>query len=348
MAFLLLFLVCVRGEEVQRSIARDPSLPLEWVRGVKRIKELTTLSANSDAKFNDPPGAFQMDNYEYEIVEMIASSHASFIFKVRRLDEAARYVLKILVAEPSTVDRRCPSPIPALDRDNFFKECILLKYIGEIGIGPTTIGWGQTADISAVSSELNELNQGNGFNFLLMDRVGPSVGEYLKHSGASLVRDVLYIGFHSVGLLHRLHSNGIIHNDIHRGNIVFKSFEKNVADMDPKTDQLALIDMGQAEFFGYEEECTVALQLHDKSLVPEMLSPWQINGEPANRRDDLFRLGEMVLSYLASSPESFREFMKYDELKVREQRFLFGQQKDTSHDKSVLSSWAGGRSHLRT
>ena len=87
----------------------------------------------------------------------------------------------------------------------------------------------------------------------------------LLNAGALLVR--------TIGHLHNV--AGIIHGDIHAGNICFL-----------KTGQVVLIDFGKAGFVEEEEH---AASRPDLKYVHPAQSPWQMAGFRSARRDDIFK-----------------------------------------------------------
>ena len=106
-----------------------------------------------------------------------------------------------------------------------------------------------------------------------------------------------------MSILNRVHSVGIIHGDVHKGNFVF-------------TDSLStvkLIDFGRStewlDFTTGEHMTISAAYVKEKndradfknsrmSLNVAYLSPFEIQGIPRSRRDDMFRLAEMLIALL--------------------------------------------------
>jgi serine/threonine protein kinase len=108
---------------------------------------------------------------------------------------------------------------------------------------------------------------------------------------------VLYalgLGLKSVELIERLHSAGVIHNDFHAGNIAFKRLDKLLSDYDSLVDELILIDFGSSEFIAINHQCKSKDVGVDTLLDARLLSPWQLAGKRAGRRDDVYRVLEMI------------------------------------------------------
>lgn len=80
-------------------------------------------------------------------------------------------------------------------------------------------------------------DHGADIGFMVQQEVGPTIDRYVRFLergiGASLereleyIRSILMIGRKSFYMLHRLHSFGVLHGDIHASNIAFA---------DPNTD----------------------------------------------------------------------------------------------------------------
>ncbi len=133
----------------------------------------------------------------------------------------------------------------------------------------------------------------HGVRFMIMERVGASLGKLTENRVQQLfrldARFLLRVMSAATDALASLHSVGIVHNDIHPGNICLRDFsidpsKFDEANYDP-TGQVMLIDFGVSR----------VLRLKDGGVLIEAM----IGGEPA---DSLLSYGVL----LGGSP-SFRE-----------------------------------------
>ena len=115
----------------------------------------------------------------------------------------------------------------------------------------------------------------------------------------------------ALDLLKTLHHSGVLHGDIHLGNIVFKVPRGD----DPEkynwlADELTLIDFGEAQYFiprkGRE---LTPKKLNTTYLLPLALSPWELQGSMAGPRDDFFRLFERISEVLSNGARGNRKAM---------------------------------------
>jgi len=107
------------------------------------------------------------------------------------------------------------------------------------------------------------------------------------------------IGASALDIIRRIHSTGLIHGDIHRRNFI-------VQDSSEPAKTLRIIDFGRVELFmvphatNYPPE-TVLIPDHSNTKLthdgwsPRLLSPWEIGGHRPTRRDDVFRIAEMLI-----------------------------------------------------
>jgi serine/threonine protein kinase len=175
------------------------------------------------------------------------------------------------------------------------------QFAGNHDIGPKIYEW--------------DMNDDESIGLVLMDLVGPSMWNYVWTIRAlrflkplEFLRKVLYIVKKSLRLLKKLHELGIIHNDIHMGNIAFKIPPSDTTPIpDPVNDELILIDFGYSEFIGKSEQFESIASFQSNPL----LSHWQLQGARNARRDDIFRLGEIMAQFLYDdSPAKFLELLK--------------------------------------
>ena len=135
---------------------------------------------------------------------------------------------------------------------------------------------------------------GTSVRFMVQARAGPSLEEYVSYmikSGLDNVRfakRLIRIVRKLIDLFETLHSKGIVHGDIHGGNIVYRTPVGMFGEMD---DDFVLIDFEHAVFsprhFGEPDLLPKGLPAH---LATFILSPWQLAGHRKGPRDDLYRL----------------------------------------------------------
>ena len=107
---------------------------------------------------------------------------------------------------------------------------------------------------------------------------------------------VVQITVQVVELLRDLHATGVVHGDVHGGNILFKD-SSSVVDM--STSQLVLIDFEFALFYPVEVGMDARRTDSTAHRVPALLSPWELQGFRTGRRDDVFRAIECAARLLS-------------------------------------------------
>jgi serine/threonine protein kinase len=101
-----------------------------------------------------------------------------------------------------------------------------------------------------------------------------------------------------IEILRDIHSHGIVHGDIHLGNIRIG----DLADVDTST---KIIDFGRAELYVLPKftdtgafERWVHLprkkEVLSRNYCPTLLSVFELRGSPPARRDDMYRLAESI------------------------------------------------------
>jgi serine/threonine-protein kinase len=99
--------------------------------------------------------------------------------------------------------------------------------------------------------------------------------------------------------VHYVHMNGVVHQDIHLGN-VFTSIIKNEMPTDAMAIQFKLGDLGVAKLFS---EVSTKNTRADWMLPPEVLDPVQFG--TADHRVDIYHVGLLLLQFALSRPLAF-------------------------------------------
>ena len=100
---------------------------------------------------------------------------------------------------------------------------------------------------------------------------------------------VARVGAAAIRILAAVHAKGVIHGDVHVGNWV-------TGDASDPARSLKIIDFGRAKPFVGANGLHVAQGASDVSnLNPALLSPWELEGISQSRRDDMYRLSEMLM-----------------------------------------------------
>ena len=136
---------------------------------------------------------------------------------------------------------------------------------------------------------------------LVEELVGPTISDYFKEftKEEKLLKkeNVLLsakIFKKSIEMIERLHAIGLIHGDFHYGNLAFRG--------DPTEElDLVFIDFGTAKFYPPDESSAEDEKPSPSRYFffsPSLLSPFQLQGYPAGRRDDIYRAFEAFMNVL--------------------------------------------------
>ena len=200
----------------------------------------------------------------------------------------------------------CRLRMSGLPTDLVVNEYLMLHRLNGSGLTPNVYFLSDPAIVDQsmqtvpkrLESELLEHNfadcaaRGTNVRFMLMDMVGPSVSAYMQgmksnptlYSSSECTRRVLVICKKLVSLLKQLNAFGIVHADVHFGNVAFKRPVASLADINVDTDELVLLDFEYATPVGQRPEAS-----RTENLRPQLLSPWQLMNEPSGPRDDVYR-----------------------------------------------------------
>ena len=124
--------------------------------------------------------------------------------------------------------------------------------------------------------------------YMVMDRVGNAVYGY---RGKLSFLDVVQVLTKTLAAIETIHENGIIHGDIHAGNVVV---------LDHKISSIGLIDFGKASFAKQTSR-------HDRfrepfQFVHHLLSPFEMEGFRPSYRDDFYRTLLLVPILMFGTP----------------------------------------------
>ena len=204
----------------------------------------------------------------FDTVNQLAKSPAAFVYRETK-NNKKNFLMKV-------------SSIHHIDQ--LWKESAVLKLLsGYKGITSTYVA----ATFSESVSQLCQLRT------MVMERVGEQdIGEYRKNNGGGPLDNkfVSSVGIAAINLLETLHSTGLVHGDVHGGNFVlYKS--------DPAA-SLRIIDFGRSgPYIDAKTGNHVPLtRLGENGWNPGLLSVGELEGWTVSRRDDLFRLAELMIA----------------------------------------------------
>lgn len=133
------------------------------------------------------------------------------------------------------------------------------------------------------------LEVGTNIRFLVQERVGVSLPVYIfssilltKEPSREENRRILKLFAKSVELLERLHKEGIVHGDIHLGNIA-------LANSNNEEEELVFLDFELARLMAADNNLK-RMGKPWEHLNMRLLSPWQLEGAIIGPRDDMYRL----------------------------------------------------------
>ncbi len=128
----------------------------------------------------------------------------------------------------------------------------------------------------------------DGYRYYAMEFVdGPSLQDILKKRFRFTWEQVAHIGYLVAGALHHAHIRGIIHRDIKPANILL-----------PANGQAKVTDFGIAHFFSNS-------RMTGENMVIgtiEFMAPEQASAGPISPKSDIYSLGALMYTLLASAP----------------------------------------------
>jgi len=125
---------------------------------------------------------------------------------------------------------------------------------------------------------------------MVSDYVGP---KQISSAGHLLLKNAKLLGEVAaslVGIIESVHQRGFIHGNIHSGNVLYHG-DDNILNT------LSLIDFDRAEEFILPsgEHVAESHKEYADGWSLEMLSPFELEGWRKTRRDDMYRIVEMLL-----------------------------------------------------
>ena len=125
---------------------------------------------------------------------------------------------------------------------------------------------------------------GADLRYLVMDRGGKSLRDFVRSSegGKLSLHESLVVVKAVLRLVGHLHDRGIVHGDIHWGNVLFREIESG------DFEDLVLVDFDRALFVQHEDEST------DGAPLRVYQSPGELAGRRLHFSDDIFRIYEMI------------------------------------------------------
>ena len=236
----------------------------------------------------------------FTLKSRIHAGKYSAVFTTR---ESADYIIKYQVDCLGTLDSVHP-----IIRDTFF-----INMANDIGKAPRVryisppviLSQFRTSKFAFTMDDETWLNcvgiRGN-VRFMVMDRVnGMSVSKYRKKYFPTGMPVHLAVYFLAKILedLRRLHIYNIVHGDIHGGNVLIVFNSEGVASMQ-------FIDFERAFF---DERNRTNTPIHARGYWKHVLTtPWQIQGLPWGKRDDVYRAFDMFARMIFK--DAWRDFIQ--------------------------------------
>ena len=249
-----------------------------------------------------PVAEFELEGHAVSIDRKARFAHGSDSDVYRTLDGSA--IVKVMTGKKSL--------IPTVWRD----EAALIILAG-LGVAPHVL----------VPSYPRGIARECALRTLTMEYAGESnlIKQFDAVPGAFSPEVVLQIGIRLITLIEGVHSTGLVHGDIHGGNIV---------GTDPES--LNLIDFGRARPFvdGITGDHVPLTKLTDELVTwnPVFLSINELDGWTVSRRDDLFRVAEVLVFLLQDDRDLYsrdamnkRVVPSVEEMAVRKRNRVFAE-----------------------
>ena len=142
----------------------------------------------------------------------------------------------------------------------------------------------------------------SSFRVIVEEEIGSTTdkcwGESAPENRSDVAKFAIGAFIQTIKLLRDIHSIGILHGDIHSGNIAFRSPSLGCDFHHPEN--LILIDFGLAEFFPADlgKPILTAPGAYD-ALNPVLITQFELLGYRRGRRDDIYRALQELISALS-------------------------------------------------
>ncbi len=168
----------------------------------------------------------------------------------------------------------------------------------------------------------------SSFRLLVEQRVGLTVDNCWQDMDAlpttQLVSFATRAFMRIISLLSQIHSIGILHGDVHSGNIAFREDNEECPFDEP--DEVVFIDFGFSKFFPFElgKRDFFGPELY-QSANPALLSPFELAGFRRGRRDDIYRAFELYIDIITRGRlrdlyTKVRDIVSFSEMSVLKSR----------------------------
>ena len=201
-------------------------------------------------------------------------------------------------------------------RARILNEAIMMHVLGPLGLTPALIHLSrptllhsmrdlptrlQSAVLMAHPIECLALKSETVF--LVAERAGVELFFYFDYlqnqtDWIGVARRAVPLAIRIVQMLESLHRLGIVHGDIHGGNLLFKSLASSPNQIAPDDVGLVFIDF-EFSFFYPSRIGDPVQNLDPGNLSPIWLSPWQLKHHRVARRDDVYRAMEWLADTLS-------------------------------------------------
>ena len=109
-------------------------------------------------------------------------------------------------------------------------------------------------------------------------------------------KELARIAAKAIRILRAVHDKGIVHGDVHKKNFVTSDLQSPAA-------TLRIIDFGRAApYLDKAGNHIRFVRTRSWGWNKALLSPWELEDSPLSRRDDMYRLSEMLLRLVGMGP----------------------------------------------
>ena len=150
-------------------------------------------------------------------------------------------------------------------------------------------------------------------SYMVQELVGPSIASYLawlngrmgKHT--DFTKTVLVLARKAIDLLDVVYRFGVVHGDIHLGNIAFKHPVESFEAIVPEASELVLLDFKFGDFYPSNINKPEEVSDNLKGKAANTQSHWELSGFRTGPRDDVYRLLRAVALALSRGRMSMGE-----------------------------------------